>query len=70
MAPMCLVEDALARGDDVVGAAVVHIDGMQQRKADVVVLVVVPVDGRAHDLTSVLERAELARHVGSVLEPR
>jgi hypothetical protein len=68
MAELRLVEDALARGDDVVGAALVHVDEMQQRKADVVVLVVVPVDERAHGLTSVLERRELARHVGPVLE--
>jgi hypothetical protein len=39
MAAVRFVEDALAGGDDVRGPAVVHVDGMKQREADVVVVV-------------------------------
>ena len=55
MACVHRVEDDLARSDDVGGAAVVHVDRMQECEADVVVLVVVPVDERAHDLARVLD---------------
>src|SRR5678815_4947945 len=61
------VEHALPRGDDGGRATVVHVGGMHEREADVVVLVVVPGDEGTYDLPRVLEGAELIGHVGPVL---
>ena len=57
-----LVEHPLTSGDDVGGASVVHVDGMHQREADVVVLVMVTqryahlVPQMARDAVLVLDR--------------
>src|SRR5262245_33426348 len=57
-----------ARGDPLLGPAVVHVSGRQQPEADVVMLGVVP---REEDLavrSSVLDRAEARRERRAVLE--